>query len=149
MDRYRLRGAWVDWISSHGYTQTATLVFNDYDITKFDARRSLQALHARLDRLALGKLWWRKPITERLDSISFIENPVSNLHYHMLWRAPRLEEELVEALPGIWRKLVPSGNAKNRAIVPDDHIFWYDTKQLADDCFIFSSDLHSFTQTPA
>ena len=149
MDRYRLRGAWVDWISSHGYTQTATLVFNDYDITRFDARCSLQELHARLDRLALGKLWQKKPVDERLDSISFVENPATNLHYHMLWRAPRLEEELVEALPGIWRKLVPSGNAKNRAIVPDDHIFWYDTKQLADDSFIFSSDFHSFTQTPA
>jgi len=149
MDRYRLRGAWVDWISSHGYTQTATLVFNDYDITRVDAWRSLTDLHARMDRLALGKLWWRKPITERLDSLSFIENPVSNLHYHMLWRAPHLEEKLVEALPGIWKNLVPSGNAKNRAIVPDDHIFWYDTKQLADGSFIFSSDFHSFTQTPA
>ena len=149
MDRYRLRGAWVDWISSHGYTQTATLVFNDYEITRYGARRSLKALHSRLDRLALGKLWQKKSREERLDSISFIENPATNLHYHMLWRAPRLEEELVEALSGIWKKLVPSGNAKNRAIEPDDHIFWYDTKQLADDCFIFSSDFHSFTQTPA
>ena len=149
MDRYRLRGAWVDWISSRGYTQTATLVFNDYDITRYGARRSLKALHARMDRLALGLLWQQKPVDERLDSISFNENPASNLHYHMLWRAPRLEGKLIEALPGIWKKLAPSGNVKNRAIEPDDHIFWYNTKQLADDCFIFSSDFHSFTQTPA
>ncbi len=149
MDRYRLRGAWVDWISSHGYTQTATLVFNDYDITRLDAWHSLQELHARWDRLALGINWWKKPVDERLDSISFIENPASNLHYHMLWRAPRLEEKLVEALPGIWKELAPSGNAKNRPIQPDDHVYWYNTKQLADDGFIFSSDFHSFTQTPA
>ena len=149
MDRYRIRRELVRWISKRGYTQSATLAFNDYHITQFGARRSLKALHARLDRLAFGKLWQKKPREERLDSISFVENPATNLHYHMLWRAPRLEEELVESLPGIWKKLVPSGNAKNRAIEPDDHIFWYDTKQLADDCFIFSSDLHSFTQTPA
>ena len=149
MDRYRLRGAWVDWISSRGYTQTATLVFNDYDITRYGARRSLKALHARMDRLALGLLWQQKPVDERLDSISFIENPATNFHYHMLWRAPRLEEKLIEALPGIWEKLVPSGNVRYRVINPVDIIVRYDTKQLADDSFILSSEFHSFTTTPA
>jgi len=67
----------------------------------------------------------------------------------MLWRAPRFEEKLVEALPGIWKKLVPSGNVKNKAIEPDDHVFWYNTKQLADDSYIFSPELNSFTTTPA
>ena len=145
--RFRHRNEFVAWIGTFGYTQSATLVFNDYDITRFDARCSLKDLHARLDRLALGKLWQKKPMDERLDSISFIENPATNLHYHMLWRAPRLEEELVEALPGIWEKLVHSGDAKNRAIQPDDHIYWYDTIQLADDSFKFASEFHPFTTT--
>ncbi len=149
MDRYRIRRELVRWISKRGYTQSATLAFNDYHITQFGARRSLKALHARLDRLAFGKLWQKKPREERLDSISFIENPATNFHYHMLWRAPRLEEKLIEALPGIWEKLVPSGNVRYRVINPVDIIFRYDTKQLADDSFILSSEFHSFTTTPA
>jgi hypothetical protein len=149
MDRTRLRAELVKWIGERGYTQSATLVFNDYYITRFGAQRSLKALHAWLDRLALGRNWQKKPVDERLDSISFIENPTTNFHYHMLWRAPRLEEKLIEALPGIWETLVPSGNVKYRAIDPVDDIFRYDTKQLADDSFILSSEFHSFTQTPA
>ena len=138
----------MKWITERGYTQNAILVFNDYDITTFGARRSLKALHGRLDRLALGKLWWKKPLSEKVDSVSFIENPNTNFHYHMLWRAPRFEDKLIEALPGIWEKLVPSGNVKNMAIEPDDRIYWYNTKQLADDSYIFSPELNSFTTTP-
>jgi hypothetical protein len=66
----------------------------------------------------------------------------------MLWRSPHLEEKLVQALPFIWNKMVPSGNVVNRSIQPDDHVYWYNTKQLADDSFKFASEFHSFTTTP-
>ena len=67
MDRYRLRGEWVDWISKRGYTQTATLVFNDYEITRFGAIRHLKHFHALMDEFTLGNDWAKRdPITERM-----------------------------------------------------------------------------------
>ena len=150
MNRYRLRGTTTGWIEELGFTQSAMLAFN-CGITPHGARRYLKHFHALMDDLILGNGWAKRdPITERMFSISFIEHPTTNLHLHMLWRSQqRHEAMLIEAMPAIWKEVAKKGEAKNRAIEPDDHIFWYDTKQLADDCFIFSSDFHSFTQTPA
>ena len=160
MDRYRLRGEWVKWISGRGYTQTATLVFNHYTYQndqpdlparKFETHAAwdyLKRLHAKLDRIALGADWFKKPSSERVQSFTQAENIKSNLHLHMLWRSPHFEEKLVQALPFIWNKMMPSGNVVNRPIQPDDHVYWYNTKQLADDSFKFASEFHSFTTTP-
>ncbi len=158
--RFRHRNEFVAWIGTFGYTQSATLVFNAYTYQQhrpdlparkfgtYAAWDYLKRFHGRLDRIALGTDWYKKPSSERVQSVTLVQNIKSNLHLHMLWRSPHFEQKLVEALPGIWEKLVHSGDAENRAIQPDDHIYWYDTIQLADDSFKFASEFHPFTTTP-
>ena len=158
--RFRHRNAFVAWISGLGYTQSATLVFNAYTYQQhrpdlparkfgtFVAWDYLKRFHGRLDRIALGRDWYKKPSSERVQSFTQVENIKNNLHLHMLWRSPHFEGKLVQALPFIWNKIMPSGNVVNRPIQPDDHVYWYNTKQLADDSFRLSSEFHSFTTTP-
>ena len=146
MNRYRLRGTTTCWIEELGFTQSAMLAFNR-DVTAHGARRYLKHFHARLDDLSLGNGWAeRDPITERMFSISYIEHPTTNLHLHMLWRSQKRHEAmLIEAMPAIWKEVVPSGKAKNRAIEPDDHVYWYDTKELTDDSYILSTEFSSIS----
>ncbi len=144
MNRYRLRGTTTSWIKELGFTQSAMLAFN-CDITPHGARRYLKHFHALMDDLSLGNGWAKRdPITERMFSISLIEHPTTNLHLHMLWRSQqRHEAMLAEAMPAIWKEVVKSGKAENRAIGPDDHIYWYDTKELTDDSYILSTEFSS------
>ncbi len=145
MDRYRLRVATSGWIEELGFTHSATLNFNKYGITRFGAIRHLKHFHALMDEFTLGNGWAKRdPITERMFSISHIEHPTMNFHLHMLWRSQKRHEAmLIEALPGLWKRTVKSGDAQNRAIEPDDNIFWYDTKELTDDSFILSTEFSS------
>jgi hypothetical protein len=145
MDRYRLRVATSGWIEELGFTQSAMLAFNKYGITRFGAIHHLKHFHALMDDLILGNGWAKRdPITERMFSISFIEHPTTNLHLHMLWRSQKRHEAiLIEAMPGLWKSTVKSGKAENRAIGPDDRIFWYDTKELTDDSYILSTEFSS------
>ena len=136
--RIECREEFVEWISGLGFTQSVTLAFNR-DITRSGAEYKLKKLHEKLGRLALqvssAKLGL---IAAPVLSIALIEHPTSNLHIHMLWHAPQFEEKLVKAMPRIWKKLMPKGNAKNRAIVPNDPIYRYVTKELTADSYILS-----------
>ena len=136
--RIECREEFVEWIGGLGFTQSATLAFNR-DITRSGAEYYLNKLHKNLSRRALqASRATMNPIEESLLSIALIEHPTTNFHFHMLWHAPQFEAKLVKAMPGIWKKLVPSGNAKNRAIVPNDPIYRYVTKELTADSFILS-----------
>ena len=135
------RNGIIKLIRLQGFRYFTTLVFNDYDITREGARHYLKQLHARLDRKALNTNWAKRdPITERLFSISFIEHPLTNLHFHMLWRAPQHEAMLIEAMPGIWKKLFKSGNVKTLPISNINKLSWYCTKQLTPDSYILSTE---------
>ena len=135
----------IELIELLGFRHFTTLVFNR-DITADGARHFLRQFHARLDRMALGANWAKKdPINGRLLSISFIENPLTNLHFHMLWRSPQHEAKLVEAMPGIWEKLVPSGDVDTQLISYLGKLNKYVTKQLTPDSYILSSEFSSQT----
>ena len=137
------RNGIIELIELLGFRYFTTLVFNR-DITEHGARHYLRQLHARLDRMALKTDWAKKDlITERLLSISFIENPKTNLHFHMLWRSPQHEAKLVEAMPGIWEKLVPSGNVDTKPITYLGNLNKYVTKQLTPDSYILSTEFSS------
>lgn len=121
----------------------STLAFNRY-MTVDDARDHLRELHARLDRMTLGPDWAKKdPHNERLFSISFIENPETNLHFHMLWRSPQHEAKLTEAMPEFWEELVPSGDVDTQPISYLGNLNKYVTKQLKPDSYILSSQFGS------
>jgi len=137
------RNGIIELIELQGFRYFTTLAFNR-DITANGARHYLKLLHARLDRKALGRNWAKKdPHDERLLSISFIEHPLTNLHFHMLWRAPQHEAMLLGAMPGIWEKLVPSGDVKTLPISKIDKLSWYCTKQLTPDSYILSTEFSS------
>jgi hypothetical protein len=133
------RSGIIELIELQDFRHFTTLVFNR-DITANGARHFLRELHARLDRKTLGTDWAKMdPITERLFSISFMEHPTSNLHWHMLWRSTQHEAELKEAMPAFWEKLVPSGNVKTLPIWEINGLSWYNTKELTLDSYIPSS----------
>jgi hypothetical protein len=121
----------------------STLAFNRY-MTVDDARDHLRELHARLDRMTLGPDWAKKdPHNERLFSISFIENPETNLHFHMLWRSPQHEAKLTEAMPEFWEELVPPGDVDTQPISYLGNLNKYVTKQLTPDSYTLSSQFGS------
>jgi hypothetical protein len=137
------RNGIIELIELQDFRYFTTLVFNR-DITANGARHFLRELHARLDRKALGRNWARKdPHNERLLSISFIEHPLTNLHFHMLWRAPQHETMLIEAMPGIWKKLFKSGDVDTKPILKIDKLSWYCTKELTPDSYILSTEFSS------
>ena len=139
------RDGFIELIELQDFKYFTTLVFNR-DITEHGARHYLRQLHARLDRMTLGPDWAKKdPINERLFSISFIENQLTNLHFHTLWRSPQHEAKLVEAMPGIWEKLMPSGNVKTLLLSKNINRSWYSTKQLTPDSYILSSEFSSLS----
>ena len=143
MDKQKLREAYMDWAEAHDFKYFTTLNFNFHgDNSLYTVNRSLKRLHARLDRKALGKFWSKKPLDQRLSSMSFLENKNNNMHFHMLWCAPIHEEKLLRELPSIWDELVPAGQAFTRDIYDTSGVNWYSTKQgNFEDC-ILSSYFH-------
>lgn len=143
MDKLKLRAAYMDWIDEQGFKYFTSLIFNYHDYYSIHSvNSSLKELHARLDRKALGKFWRKKPLDQRLSSMSFLENKNRNMHFHMLWRAPIHEETLLQELPSIWGKLVPAGQAITKDIYNTSGVGWYSTKQgNFEDC-ILSSYFH-------
>ena len=141
------RTGMVDFLKKQDFRNFTTLAFNR-DISTAGARAYLGKLHARLDRAALGCSWSKKRIDERMFSISFIENPETNLHFHMLWRSPCFETMLIDKMPGFWEKLVPAGNVDTQPISNIDPLTFYCTKQLRQDSYILSSEFSSVYATP-
>ena len=137
------RNGIIKLIELQDFKYFTTLVFNR-DITVNGARHFLREFHARLDRKTLKSDWAKMdPIYERLFSISFIEHPLTNLHFHTLWRSPQHEAKLIEAMPAFWEKLVPSGNVKTLPIWEIKGLSWYCTKQLTPDSYILSTEFSS------
>jgi len=140
MDQSTLEAALKKWMHTQNYTTFTTLAFNTQTSLTVAIQR-LKALHARLDRRALGQRWSKKTLTQRVSSISFPENIDSNLHFHMLWRSPNHEAKLIQELPIIWQKLVPAGDADMRVINNAAPLFDYCTKQTFLNDYILSADL--------
>jgi len=129
MDQAAQRAALIKWLHTQNYTIFTTLAFNTKTSHNV-AKQRLCELHARLDRLALGPRWQKLHSSRRTSSISFVENVQTNLHFHMLWSAPKSERILLQALPSVWQELAPAGDAYTRFINGPDALFDYCTKQI-------------------
>ena len=77
-----------------------TLAFNR-DTTPASAAEDLKHLHARLDRLVLGRLW-AKRVDDRSTYIAVIEHVDTNLHIHLaLSCAPEHVDRIRAAMAAI------------------------------------------------
>ena len=140
MNQSALEAALKNWMLTQNYTTFTTLAFNTKTSLTVATQR-LSALHARLDEAALGSRWSKKPLAQRVNSISFPENVNSNLHFHMLWHSPNREAKLIRELPNFWQELVAAGDADMRVINNAPPLFDYCTKQTFLNDYILSADL--------
>ena len=88
-----------------------TLAFNR-DTTPDGAARELRHLHARLDRMVLGRSWAKRH-DDRSTYVAVIEHVDTNLHIHLaLCCAPEFVERIAAAVEGIWKEMIPAGSVK-------------------------------------
>lgn len=88
-----------------------TLAFNR-DTTLDGAARELRHLHARLDRMVLGRSWAKRR-DDRSTYVAVVEHVDTNLHIHLaLSCAPEFVERIAAAVEGIWKEMIPSGSVK-------------------------------------
>lgn len=82
------------------------------EMTFEGAKRCLRHWHACIDHARLGTKWSKKPSDDRVFFFAFAEHPDTNLHYHLILRAPRLlDRPCFEALaPQVWERVVKGGS---------------------------------------
>lgn len=85
-----------------------TLAFNRVT-SPAAAVRDLRHLHARLDRMVLGRSWAKRS-DDRSTYVAVIEHVDTNLHIHLaLSCAPQFVERMAGAVAIIWEEMVPGG----------------------------------------
>lgn len=109
----KFRASIIDLVQQLKPTLAITLAFNR-DTTPAGAAEDLKHLHARLDRLVLGRLW-AKRVDDRSIYVAVIEHVDTNLHIHLaLSCAPEFVEQIAAAVEGIWKEMIPTGSVKVR-----------------------------------
>lgn len=124
LQRAAFKSAYAEMTWSAGFTHCLTLAWNRRT-SIHNAKRSLSALHARVDERFYGRRFHRRPRLERTLAFFVFEKVETNLHVHSLWRVPSKEKLLPfhRLFPGVrggvWNSLVPSGTYALSII--DDH----------------------------
>ena len=102
-----------------------------------------------LERKLLGKTWFKKPISERIDGVAFVEKPNLNVHAHCVVRlSPDRLLEALRKIKRIWRKLCPSGEVSFDPISYSNEAINYCMKESErfdykfDDQIILLRDFH-------
>lgn len=109
----KFRASIIDLVQQLEPTLAITLAFNR-DTTPAGAAKDLKHLHARLDRLVLGRLW-SKRVNDRSIYVAVIEHVDTNLHIHLaLSCAPESVERIAATVEGIWKEIIPTGSVKVR-----------------------------------
>ena len=105
----KYRASIIDLVEQLNPALAITLAFNR-DTTPAGAAEDLKHLHARLDRLVLGRLW-AKRVDDRSTYVAVIEHVDTNLHIHLALRcAPEHVDQIASAVAGIWKEMVPTGS---------------------------------------
>ena len=105
------RASIVDLVEQLSPALAITLAFNR-DTTPASAAEDLKHLHARLDRMVLGRAW-AKRAHDRSIYVAVIEHADSNLHIHLaLSCAPEHVDQIAAAVEGIWKQMIPTGSVK-------------------------------------
>lgn len=103
------RASIIDLVEQLKPTLAITLAFNR-DTTLAGGAEDLKHLHARLDRLVLGRLW-AKRVDDRSTYVAVIEHADTNLHIHLaLSCALEHVDQIAAAVAGIWRDMIPTGS---------------------------------------
>ncbi len=102
----------------HGFIESLIAVpGNIYAVANFNqkglepdwCRKKFNLFDMKVARCLLGSNWSRKPESERPRWIAVPEQ-ATFLHYNTIWDVPvHLQERFFLEAPGIWRKVVPSG----------------------------------------
>lgn len=118
----RMRDAMVEWLQNEPFNFAFTANFNR--TTNFvAAKKLLDQWQRRVDGKLLGKRKWKEaPKEHRLFWIAFPEHPNTNLHYHLLVRAPVNPLKVPQVATKVWKKIVPSGELWASALEEDDDI---------------------------
>jgi hypothetical protein len=105
------RASIIDLVEQLNPALAITLAFNR-DTTPACAARDLKHLHARLDRMVLGRSWAKRS-DDRSSYVAVIEHVDTNLHIHLaLSCAPEFVERFAAAVAGIWNEMVPTGSVE-------------------------------------
>lgn len=150
-DRKRQQKAWVDWIGQQELAFFVTLIFNR-DLTAETCRRKLKTLCARIDRLLLGRNWYKTKSHKRTRGFAVLEHIHSNIHWHLLIILPATASHLSapaleQIIMGFWLELVPSGSCSVKAIYSAEGAAAYAGKELSDPesyrHFVILSEFHA------
>lgn len=107
----RFRASIIDLVEQLNPALAITLAFNR-DTSLDCAAVDLKHLHARLDRMILGRSW-AKRADDRSIYVAVIEHADSNLHIHLaLSCRPEHVDQIASAVAGIWKEIIPSGSVK-------------------------------------
>lgn len=107
------RAAIIDLVEQLNPALAITLAFNR-DTTSAGAGEDLKHLHARLDRMVLGRRW-AKRVDDRSTYVAVIEHVDTNLHIHLaLSCAPEHVDQIAAAVESIWKEMIPTGSVKVR-----------------------------------
>ena len=117
----QMRDAMVGWLQNEPFTFAFTANFNRP--TNFvAAKKALDDWQRIVDRKVLGRKWNEATAEQRLFWVAFPEHPNSNLHYHMLVRAPVNPLKAQRVATKAWELVVPSCNLWASALEDDDDI---------------------------
>lgn len=103
------RASITDHIERLNPALAITLAFNR-DTTLDGAARELRHLHARLDRMVLGRSWAKRR-DDRSTYVAVVEHVDTNLHIHLaLSCAPGFIEQIAAGVASVWSEMVPTGS---------------------------------------
>jgi hypothetical protein len=137
----QIRDAYIQLVREIDGRLAVTFNFG-YRVSSSTGRYNIKGFINMVESEGLGRMWHRRPASERITAIGFAEHMGSNPHWHAVIHAPVKLAEIIEADgPRMWRSLVRRGQLWV-TIMPDD-AGWaqYITKELpipsrVDDIFV-------------
>ncbi len=114
------KGGFIDALIGVPGNIYAVANFNLKNLEPNWRRKKFNLFDMKVSRCLLGKHWSEKPESERPHWIAVPEQ-ATYLHYNTLWSIPEpLQERFFSEAPGIWRKVVPSGQFHLQVIGEDE-----------------------------
>lgn len=90
------------------------------EVTKQHSRNLLNDWHKKIDKILLGRRFYKKPIEQRTKFRAFLEMEKGDLHYHLLVSVPDDKKVKFEQWADIaWRGLVSSGTIDIQELYTD------------------------------
>jgi hypothetical protein len=85
------------------------------------ARKSLGHWSARIDRMLLGKNWYKKNTDERVFFIACAHHLHSNMHWHLMLRLPQdgMRKNFLFNARDYWKQIVKSGRMDIQSVLSE------------------------------